>query len=194
MLPKATQFDVHRPFGLCAAGVFALSMWCIVIAGQGEGGKKMNIVVGSPAFSSMQPIPSKYTCDGADISPAINWENIPAAAKSIVLICDDPDAPVGDWVHWVCYDIPPTVTGLPENVAKADTIALGGTQGLTDFHRIGYGGPCPPGGTHRYFFKVYALDTMLHYAAGKTKKEIEKAIKGHILAQGELVGVYSRAR
>ncbi len=142
----------------------------------------------------MEPIPSKYTCDGADISPPLAWKNIQEAAQSIVLISDDPDAPVGTWVHWVCYDIPPTVDGLDEDIPATDILPVGGQQGVNDFGRIGYGGPCPPGGTHRYFFKVYALDTMLNLPAGKTKKEIEKAMKGHVLASGELIGVYSRKR
>jgi hypothetical protein len=111
-----------------------------------------------------------------------------------VLISDDPDAPVGTWVHWVCYDIPPTVDSLAQNMPKADTLSCGGKQGMTDFRRIGYGGPCPPSGTHRYFFKVYALDILLNLPAGKTKKEIETAMKGHILGQGELMGVYSRKK
>jgi Raf kinase inhibitor-like YbhB/YbcL family protein len=119
---------------------------------------------------------------------------MPEKTKSIVLISDDPDAPMGTWVHWVCYDIPPSVEGLDENIAKADTLPRGGKQGITDFRSIGYGGPCPPGGTHRYFFKVYALDATLDLPAGKTKKDIEKAMEGHVLDSGELVGVYSRKR
>lgn len=142
----------------------------------------------------MQPIPAQYTCDGENISPALLWQNIPVSTKSLVLICDDPDAPGGDWVHWVCYDMPPTVTGLAQDLPKTDTIAGGGTQGLTDFKRIGYGGPCPPSGTHRYLFKVYALDAMLNLPSAKSKKEVENAMKGHVLAQGELAGVYSRGR
>ncbi len=154
----------------------------------------MGITVTSPAFEWMKAIPSKYTCDGADVSPPLAWQGVPEGARSIVLICDDPDAPAGTWVHWVCYDIPPTVDSLAENQPKADTLACGGKQGMTDFRRVGYGGPCPPGGTHRYFFKVYALDTMLNLPAGNTQTDIEKAMKGHVKAQGELVGVYSRKR
>jgi hypothetical protein len=151
----------------------------------------MLIAVESSAFSSMRTIPSKYTCDGKDISPPISWKKIPAKTQSIVLICDDPDAPGGAWVHWVCYDIPKTVDSLPENIPQSDTLEMGGKQGRTDFGKIGYGGPCPPSGTHRYFFKVYALDAMLGIQSGKTKREIERAMKGHILAQGELVGKYT---
>ena len=152
----------------------------------------MGITVVSSAFDAMKVIPSKYTCDGADISPSLAWQNVPEKTKSLVLISDDPDAPVGTWVHWVCYDIPPTVDGLDENIPKVNTLPKGGKQGINDFHRIGYGGPCPPRGTHRYFFKVYALDSMLNLPAEKTKKEVEKAMEGHVLDSGELVGVYSR--
>jgi hypothetical protein len=157
-------------------------------------GVPMSIAVTSPAFASMAPIPQKYTCDGADISPPLQWAGIPPQAKSIVCISDDPDAPMGTWVHWVVYDIPPTIDSLGEDQPKTDTLACGARQGKTDFGKIGYGGPCPPGGTHRYFFKIYALDAMLNLASGKTKHDIEKAMKGHILSQGELIGAYSRKR
>lgn len=154
----------------------------------------MKITVVSPAFEDMTTIPSTYTCDGADISPPLAWEGIPKEAQSIVLICDDPDAPAGTWVHWVCYDIPPSAGGLNENIPAADALPSGGKQGISDFGRIGYGGPCPPSGTHRYFFKVYALDTTFNLPAGQTKKQIEKAMRGHVIASGELVGVYARRR
>ena len=152
------------------------------------------IKIKSAAFKHMQPIPPQYTCDGADISPPLSWSNVPPAAKSIALVADDPDAPAGTWVHWVAYGLPPAVDSLPENIPKIDTLSGGGIQGRNDFHRMGWNGPCPPGGTHRYFFKVYALDTMLNLPAGKTKQEIEKAMKGHILAKGELAGTYTRKR
>ncbi|MGA2507014.1 MAG: YbhB/YbcL family Raf kinase inhibitor-like protein [Chitinispirillaceae bacterium] len=151
-----------------------------------------SIKVESQAFKHMQPIPAQYTCDGADISPPLSWSNVPAATKSIALIADDPDAPAGTWVHWVVYGLPPAADSLPENIPKSDTLSGGGIQGKNDFRRIGWNGPCPPGGTHRYFFKIYALDTMLNLPAGKTKAEIEKAMKGHVLAKGELAGTYKR--
>ena len=154
----------------------------------------MEIKITSSVFAEGGLIPPKYTCDGDDISPPLKWEGVPENTKSLVLISDDPDAPMGTWVHWVCYDIPPRVAGLDENIPKADTLPSGGKQGMTDFRRIGYGGPCPPSGTHRYFFKVYALDTVFGFASGKSKKDIEKAMKGHVLAEGELVGVYSKGR
>jgi Raf kinase inhibitor-like YbhB/YbcL family protein len=177
--------------------IMIAAILCAALSGSAaplKGGSPMTLSVSSPAFESMRAIPSQYTCDGSDISPPLCWKGVPPAAKSIVLFCDDPDAPRGTWVHWVCYDIPPTVDTLRENVPKTDTLPAGGNQGLSDFGRIGYGGPCPPGGTHRYFFKVYALDAMLNLRPGRTKKEVEQAMQGHVLALGECVGTYSRKR
>jgi Raf kinase inhibitor-like YbhB/YbcL family protein len=161
-------------------------------SGSCEKGGKISMALESPSFAQNQSIPSKYTCDGPDVSPPLLWKNLPEKTKSIVLLCDDPDAPAGVWVHWVCYDIPAVVTSLSEGIPKSDSLAVGGKQGITDFGSIGYGGPCPPSGTHRYFFKMYALDRVLGLPAGKTKKNIERAMNGHILAQGQLIGVYSR--
>jgi Raf kinase inhibitor-like YbhB/YbcL family protein len=152
------------------------------------------MTVTSTAFSHQKPIPARFTCDGDDISPPLAWKGVPDTAKSLVLICDDPDAPVGTWVHWVVYNLPPATDSLPEHIMKTDTLANGAKQGITDFKRVGYGGPCPPSGTHRYFFKLYALDTMIALPAGRSKKEIERAMQGHVLAYGELVGTYSRKR
>ena len=154
----------------------------------------MGITVVSSAFNAGETIPSKYTCDGVNISPPLAWKNIPNQTKSIVLISDDPDAPAKTWVHWVCYDIPPTIDKLEERIAETDILPNGGKQGINDFRHVGYGGPCPPGGTHRYFFKIYALDSMLNFPARKTKQDVEKAMEGHILDSGQLVGVYSRKR
>lgn len=146
----------------------------------------------SPAFRDGGMIPSEYTCDGENISPLLEWSGIPQETKSLALIADDPDAPVGDWVHWVIYDLPPDLMHLPAAVPKIEKLAFGGIQGRTDFGNIGYGGPCPPGGTHRYFFKLYALDKVLGLAAGATKKELLKAMQGHILAEAQLMGKYQR--
>lgn len=152
----------------------------------------MSMQITSSAFSEGNPIPRKYTCDAEDASPPLAWSGVPAGTKSLALIADDPDAPVGTWVHWVIYNLPPTLNGLPEEVAKTPT-AEGGVQGINDFRKTGYGGPCPPRGKpHRYFFKLYALDTLLSLQAGATKAEVEKAMRGHILAQGQLMGTYSR--
>jgi Raf kinase inhibitor-like YbhB/YbcL family protein len=152
----------------------------------------MAFSLSSTVFGHMESIPSKYTCDGANISPPLHWTDVPVGTISVVLICDDPDAPVGTWVHWVCYDIPFEKGGLLEGVPKTDVIPAGGKQGINDFRKVGYGGPCPPSGTHRYFFKLYALDCMLQLHAGKSKEEVEIAMEGHVLGQTELVGVYPR--
>lgn len=149
----------------------------------------------SPAFQHEDMIPPRYTCDGEDISPELRWTGAPEGTKSFVLISDDPDAPVGLWVHWVIYEIPPTATGLPEAVDPSrDSLPNGARQGVNSWSRIGYGGPCPPGGTHRYFFKLYALDCNLLLQSGATKSEVEKGIKEHILAEAVLMGRYSRKR
>jgi len=155
--------------------------------------KVMNLSITSTAFSDGQPIPRKYTCQGSDLSPPLAWTNIPAITKSFALIMDDPDAPVGTWVHWVLYDLPPAAAGLPEDVAKTQVLANGAKQGLNTWPRLGYGGPCPPPGKpHRYLFKIYALDTMLDLKPGATKKDVEAAMKGHVLAEGQLMGTYQR--
>src|SRR5437867_13104484 len=142
-------------------------------------------VLSSPAFAAGDSIPAKFTADGLDVSPMLEWAAPPGGTKSLVLIVDDPDAPAGTWVHWVLIGIPPDRTSLPEGVEKTGTPSgLGGAvNGKNDLGRLGYGGPAPPGGkTHRYFFKLDALDTKLALAAGATKDQVEKAMKGHILA------------
>ena len=157
-----------------------------------EGAEIMELKITSPAFGEGEMIPSKYTADGQDISPPLAWSGVPEETKSIALINDDPDAPMGTWVHWVVYDLPGDTTELAENIPSVDTLENGAKQGTTDFGRVGYGGPAPPSGTHRYFFKVYALDTTLDLPAGVTKARVESAMQGHILAQGELMGKYKR--
>ncbi len=153
----------------------------------------MALKVTSTAFESGSTIPKKFTCDGPDVSPALNWNDPPAGTQSLALIADDPDAPVGTWVHWVLYDLPADARSLPESVPEQEQLANGARQGRNDFGKIGYGGPCPPPGKpHRYFFKLYALDTKLDLKAGATKAGVEKAMQGHILAQGELMGRYGR--
>jgi len=157
-----------------------------------KGGREMKINVGSAAFTEAGMIPKQYTCDGADISPPLSWSTVPEGTKSIAIIVDDPDAPAGTWVHWLVYNLPPDLKGLPENILAKETIANGGMQGMTDFRRIGYGGPCPPSGTHRYIFKVYAVDKLLDLYPGAIKKRLLQAMEGHILAEGELMGKYRR--
>ncbi len=154
-------------------------------------GEKMAIV--SPAFKMGAPIPKKYTGDGPDISPPLTWEGVPKDAKSLALISDDPDAPVGTWVHWVIFNIPPTEKGLPEGVPKTETLPNGAKQGINDFRKIGYNGPAPPPGKpHRYYFKLYALDTVLNLPSGVKKSDLLRAMEGHILATAEYMGTYQR--
>ncbi len=155
----------------------------------------MALILTTTAFPAGGGIPAKYTCDGADVSPALSWGGTPAGTASFALIADDPDAPAGTWVHWVVFNLPGTLAALPEGVAKTDQLRdLGGAlQGRNDFRRVGYGGPCPPPGKpHRYFFKLYALDVALPLKAGATKQDVERAMRGHILAQSSLVGTYAR--
>jgi Raf kinase inhibitor-like YbhB/YbcL family protein len=163
-----------------------------------KGAYEMSLEIVSQAFSNNQEIPAKYTCDGKDISPALEWSGFPEGTKSIALIVDDPDAPDPaapkmTWVHWVLYNIPSSATGLPEGVRSQD-LPQGTKEGLNDWKRTGYGGPCPPIGRHRYFHKLYALDTVLPDLGKPTKKDLEKAMEGHILAKAKLVGVYQRSR
>ncbi len=154
----------------------------------------MGINIESSSFQEGGMIPSKYTCDGADVSPALSWSNIPDGTKSIAIISDDPDAPMGTWVHWVLYDLPLDITNLPENTPDEKTLNNGAKQGTNDFGRIGYGGPCPPGGTHRYYFKIYALDATLELKPGATKSQLLSAMKGRVLSEGQLMGKYKRNR
>jgi Raf kinase inhibitor-like YbhB/YbcL family protein len=152
----------------------------------------VSIELASPAFAPGEAIPARYTCDGDDISPPLQWQGTPAAAQTLALIMDDPDAPRGTWVHWLLYNIPATATGLPEAVGPSGPGPGGSVQGNNSWNRAGYGGPCPPSGAHRYFFKLYALDTELDLAAGASKEALLAAMEGHILAQGELMGAYRR--
>ncbi len=147
----------------------------------------------STDFASGASIPKPLTCDGGDLSPALQWHAPPPATQSFALIADDPDALVGTWVHWVIFDLPSNLRALPQNLRKEEQFADGSRQGSNDFEKIGYGGPCPPAGKpHRYFFKIYALDTKLNLKPGASKKDVERAMQGHILARGELLGRYSR--
>lgn len=147
------------------------------------------MVITSAGFEHEGIIPNAYSCDGADISPELNWTGVPAGAQSLALIMDDPDAPGGTFVHWVIFNIPADATGLEENVPKTATLASGAIQGRNGFGEIGYGGPCPPSGqSHRYFFKLYALDTTLDLASGASKAQLLAAIEGHILAEAQLMG------
>jgi Raf kinase inhibitor-like YbhB/YbcL family protein len=150
----------------------------------------------SPNFHDGGEIPTKYTCEGDDVPPALAWSGVPTGTKSLALIVDDPDAPdprapKTTWVHWVLYNIPPDAGGLPEGARKAD-LPAGTCEGRNDWNRTGYGGPCPPVGSHRYFFKLYALDVVLPDLHEPTKAELERAMKGHVLAEARLVGTYQK--
>ena len=144
----------------------------------------------SPAFQEQGEIPGTFTCDAEDVSPPLEWSNVPQGTKSFALIVDDPDAPMGTWVHWVVFNLPPDTASLPQGVSH---LPAGALEGINDFRRISYGGPCPPGGVHRYYFKLYALDTMLTLRSGAAKAELLKAMQGHVLAEATLMAKYRRA-
>jgi Raf kinase inhibitor-like YbhB/YbcL family protein len=153
----------------------------------------MSIEVTSTAFKAGETIPKQYTGDGEDRSPPLRWSEPPSGTKSLAMICDDPDAPRGTWVHWVLFNLPAQARELEEGVPTTEALGNGAKQGKNDFGNIGYGGPAPPKGKpHRYFFKLYALDVALDLPSGATKAELEKAMKGHILAEGQLMGNYKR--
>jgi len=169
------------------------SLLIILAFGIQAANKTQTMKLTSSAFNEGQPIPAKYTCDGTNVSPPLKWSGAPPAAKSLALICDDPDAPVGTWVHWVLYDLQPAISELGEGVPPLNPLPNGAHQGVNDFRKIGYGGPCPPPGKpHRYFFKIYALDQPLQLKPGATKKELLAAMEGHVLAEGQLIGTYQR--
>ena len=154
----------------------------------------MALILSSTAFSNNGEIPKKYSCDGGDISPPLKWSGVPAGGKSLVLIMDDPDAPDPaaprmTWVHWLLYNLPPASTGLAEGVVT-QTLPSGSLEGLNDWKRLGYGGPCPPVGRHRYFHKLYALDTLLPDLRSPSKAQLEAAMRGHVIASAELIGTY----
>ncbi len=148
----------------------------------------------STQFTDSAMIPLRYTCDGQDISPPLSWRNAPAETRGFALICDDPDAPGGTWVHWIAYDIPPDLTGLDEHIKPDRILPNGMVQGTNSWGKIGYGGPCPPGGTHRYFFKLYALDKKLDLKPGMNKDQLLKAMAGHVLADAQVMGKYRRIK
>lgn len=168
---------------LCCLGLFFLTA---------HNSSAQGFELKSSAFVSGSMIPSVYTCEGKNISPPLAWSGAPVGTKSFVLICDDPDAPLSTWVHWVYYNIPATITSFPEDVDKTERPALGGIQGKNSFRDFGYGGPCPPQGTHRYIFKLYALDGMLALPSGAKKEDVLKAMDKHVLAYAELVGRYKK--
>lgn len=170
--------------------VISFIMFVVVLFYTLKGDTMKQFSLASSAFEHNQPIPQQFSCKGENVSPPLTWHNAPQGTKSFALIVDDPDAPQGTWVHWVVFNLPAPVTNLEQN---SNIESLGGIQGTTSFESIGYGGPCPPSGTHRYFFKLYAVDTMLNLKRGSSKEELLAALEGHILAQTELVGLFSHS-
>ncbi len=157
----------------------------------------MALTISSTAFRAGEPIPARHTCDAEDVSPDLAWTDPPAGTGSFALVVDDPDAPAGTWVHWVLYDVPAEARSLPSGVPRKETLVqpAGARQGRNDFGRIGWGGPCPPPGKpHRYFFRLYALDRRLDLPPGATREELDRAMKGHVLARAEVHGTYARKR
>ena len=150
------------------------------------------MVLTSPAFVEGATIPRQYTCDGANVSPPLAWRAAPAAAQSLALVVDDPDAPSGVWVHWVLFNLSPSASGLPEGLPQDKVVAGGALQGINSGRATGYSGPCPPSGTHRYYFKLYALDTTLSLAANAAAKDVQAAMQGHVMAEAQLMGRYAR--
>jgi len=185
---NVTGWSLGAALGLCFASNFSLAT-CAAAERIGKDAMELT----SDAFIAGAAIPQKFTCEGKDASPPLKWSGVPAQAKSLALVADDPDAPVGTWVHWVLFDLPANATALPEDLPKTQHTSLGAKQGLNDFKRLGYGGPCPPPGKpHRYFFKLYALDVLLDLKPGSTKKEVERAMADHIINQTQLMGTYQR--
>lgn len=172
-----------------AVVLLMLALVVFTVSGaMGKEGRKMGeLKISSPAFAQNGEIPAKYTCDGADLSPPLQIENVPGGAKSLALIVDDPDAPAGTWAHWVVWNIPAATSRIGENA-----VPPGAGQGKTDFGRNNYGGPCPPSGTHRYFFKLYVLNALLDLGPATTKKGLERAMEGHVIAKAELIGLYGK--
>jgi len=164
------------------------------VGGETQVKEKVALKVTSGAFADGGMMAGKYTCDGENVSPPLAWSGVPGEAKSLALVCEDPDAPSGVWTHWVMFNVPVGLGSLAENVPPSGEMAGGGRQGRNDFGRTGYGGPCPPNGTHRYFFKLYALDALVSVEAGAKKDQLLKAMEGHVLGEGELMGKYERRR
>jgi Raf kinase inhibitor-like YbhB/YbcL family protein len=193
--PATTLDDTAMP-RLFGAAMLAALLTTLATGGDAEGASSMTMTLTSTAFAEGGAIPTRYTCEGDDVSPPLAWSALPAGTKSLALIVDDPDAPDPrapkmTWVHWVLYDLPPTAGGLPEAVAPG-ALPAGTREGLNDFKRTRYGGPCPPVGRHRYFHKLFALDVVLPDLGRPSKARLEQAMQGHILARAELLGTYQK--
>lgn len=195
------RVGLRRFFGLCGGAIAALLLAGGLVSCMGEGDRPSSpsatspktMQLDSPAFSKNGFIPANHTCDGDNISPALSWDAPPPQTLSLALVVDDPDAP-GTFVHWVLYDLPPNTRQLPEQLTPQPFLESGGLQGKTDFGKYGYGGPCPPTGTHRYRFRLYALDQVMDLPPGATEADLTAAMQGHILASAELTGKYTRQK
>jgi Raf kinase inhibitor-like YbhB/YbcL family protein len=185
-----TPFDCARPSSFSQ---FTISIPMASGYYELQRGRAMSFALKSTAFAHDGEIPRRYTCDGTDLSPALSWVGVPAGTQSLALIADDPDAPEGTWTHWTLWNVSAKATVLPEGIPQVETLDNGARQGRNDFKRVGYGGPCPsPGKPHRYFFRLYALDTRLDLKAGASRNELDSAMKGRVLSQTELMGTYRR--
>jgi Raf kinase inhibitor-like YbhB/YbcL family protein len=187
------QAKRHLPLPLM---LFMLGFALLTAQSRLDAEEKMSLTLNSTAFTHGGEIPSKYTCEGKDNAPPLFWDGVPEGARSLVLIVDDPDAPDPKapkmtWVHWVLYNLPPVAGTLKEGATSRD-LPPGSKEGVNDWHRTGYGGPCPPVGRHRYFFKLYALDRVLEIGRNPTKGDVENAMRGHVIEQCELVGTYKK--
>lgn len=198
-LPSRIRFSgkVFTLSTLAAAAVAAIPTWQASAHARAyvftHTESAMSLTISSPSFSNGGSIAKKFTCDGPDVSPQLNWTDPPAGTKTFALLADDPDAPVGNWNHWAIWNLPASVRSLPEGVSKAAHLPDGSEQGMNDFHKTGYNGPCPPAGKpHRYYFKLFALDTKLNLNSEAGKPEMEKAMKAHVLATAEWMGTYKR--
>jgi len=196
MKQQSIHHNLYRIRGLQIVTALMFSSLAFMDVNLLHAEENMALTLKSRAFDNGGEIPSRYTCEGEDVSPPLVWTGVPETARSLVLIIDDPDAPDPKapkmiWVHWVLYNIPPDVSGLPEGIVPAK-LPPGTVEGLNDWNRIGYGGPCPPIGRHRYFHKLYALDTVLEGMNALTKTKVEAAMKGHVIAQTEFMGTYQK--
>ena len=191
---------MYKTFLLTLAALLLLAVACKRVETQAEKQQitkkeveAMALQIKSGAFEEGTTIPKKYTCDGDDLSPPLSWTGVPEGTKSFAVICDDPDAPMGTWVHWVLWGLPPDTVSLLEGVPAETSLTSGAKQGLNSWPRVGYGGPCPPPGKpHRYYFKLYALDTLVTLPANTNKAALEEAMKGHTLAEAQTMGKYGR--
>jgi len=189
-----------RIFGLLLLIVVVVAAWILLRRSESRGdmvdaGTVPVLVVTSSSFTDGGMIPARFTCDGGDVSPQLSFAAPPQGTKSFALIVDDPDAPAGNFVHWVAFNLPVTLRDLPEGASAMPEILQGAVQGKNDFDKNGYGGPCPPGSKpHHYSFRIYALDTLLALPEGSTKREVAQAATGHVLAEGKLVGLYKRGQ